>query len=124
MKRKIATTLAAGALLASAAALAPIELLPGPLTPAPAAAAVTKSLSAGGGGGNVSGVGTRLGSLAAAVAVPVVIVVAGCMLIGALATRNIGGSVGIVVITLLGLIFLLAPQSIEALAKGIATTVF
>jgi hypothetical protein len=32
--------------------------------------------------------------------------------------------VGIVVITLLGLIFLLSPHSIESLAKGIASTVF
>ena len=39
-------------------------------------------------------------------------------------SRNIGASVGIVVITLLGLIFLLAPQSIESLAKGIASVVF
>jgi hypothetical protein len=41
-----------------------------------------------------------------------------------LASRNIGTSDGIVVITLLGLIFLLAPQSVETFAKGIASTVF
>jgi hypothetical protein len=38
--------------------------------------------------------------------------------------RNVGTSVGIVVITLLGLIFLLAPQTVESFAKGIASTVF
>ena len=40
------------------------------------------------------------------------------------ASRNIGASVGIVVITLLALIFLLAPQSVESFAKGIANVVF
>jgi hypothetical protein len=42
------------------------------------------------------------------------------LLVGALASRNIGTSV----ITLLGLIFLLAPQAVESFAKGIASTVF
>lgn len=93
--------------------------------PAAAEAAVTKSLSgASGGGGNVSGAGDRLGKLLSGWAVPVLTVLAGCLLVGALASRNVGAGVGIVVITLLGLIFLLAPQSIESLAKGIANTVF
>jgi hypothetical protein len=56
--------------------------------------------------------------------VPAITALAGCLLIGALATRNIGASVGIVAITLLSLIFLLAPQSVETFAKGIAGVVF
>ena len=96
-----------------------------PTGPTSAEAAVTKSFSGGGGGGgNVSGAGDRLGNLLSGWAVPVLTVLAGCLLVGALASRNIGTSVGIVVITLLGLIFLLAPQSVESFAKGIASTVF
>jgi hypothetical protein len=75
-------------------------------------------------GGDISTVGNRLGKLLSGWAVPVLTVLAGCLLIGALASRNIGAGVGIVVVTLMGLIFLLSPQSIESLAKGIANTVF
>jgi hypothetical protein len=102
---------------------APLDELPYGTTSA--AAAVTKSFSGGAGeGGNVSGAGNRLGTLLSGWAVPVLTVLAGCLLVGALASRNIGTSVGIVVITLLGLIFLLAPQTVESFAKGIASTVF
>jgi hypothetical protein len=72
----------------------------------------------------VSGAGERLGDLLSGWAVPVLTVLAGCLLVGTLASRNIGASVGIVVITLVGLIFLLAPDSIASLAKGIASFVF
>jgi hypothetical protein len=88
-----------------------------------AEAAVSKSLS-GGGGGNVSGAGDRFGDLLSGWAVPVLTVLAGCLLIGTLASRNMGAAFGIVLITLVGLIFLLSPQSIESLAKGVANTVF
>ena len=71
-----------------------------------------------------AGAGNRLGDLLSGWAVPVLTVLAGCLLIGALASRNIGAGVGIVVVTLIGLIFLLSPQSIESLAKGIANSVF
>lgn len=125
MKRRIAIT-AAGAALAlgafGASAPPPAGPLPSPL--ATAQAAVSKSLSGGGGGGNVSGAGDRLGELLSGWAVPVLTVLAGCLLVGALASRNMGAGVGIVVVTLIGLIFLLSPQSIEGLAKGIAGFVF
>lgn len=128
MKTKIATGLATSALIFSASALAPSA---GPPTvvalgPLPSAqAAVSKSLSGeGGGAGNVGNAGNRLGDLLSGWAVPVITVLAGCLLVGALASRNIGTSVGIVIITLLGLIFLLAPQSVESFAKGIANVVF
>ncbi|HEX4307062.1 MAG TPA: hypothetical protein VHZ54_13580, partial [Solirubrobacterales bacterium] len=68
--------------------------------------------------------GTRFSNLLSVWGAPAVTALAGCLLIGALATRNIGMSVGIVAITLLALIFLLAPQSIETFAKGIAGVVF
>jgi len=125
MKRQIAIFLAVSALLLGVGAVAPLAGEAGPLTANQATAAVNKSLGAGGGGGgNVSGAGDRLGTLLSGWAVPVLTVLAGCLLVGALASRNIGASVGIVVITLLGLIFLLAPQSVESFAKGIANTVF
>ncbi|HWW67485.1 MAG TPA: hypothetical protein VNY83_05830 [Solirubrobacterales bacterium] len=128
MNRKIATALVTSILLFSAGALAPSGTPPSIASlgaSATAGAAVTKSLSAaGGGGGNVGSAGNRLGGLLSGWAVPVITVLAGCLLVGALASRNIGASVGIVVITLLGLIFLLAPQTVESFAKGIASTVF
>lgn len=120
MPRRLALCLTCCLLLLGVAALAP-----GRATLPAADAAVSKSLAGGGGGGTaVSGAGDRLGRLLTGWAVPVLTVLAGCLLIGALLSRNIGAGVGILVITLLGLIFLLAPQSIESLAKGIAGTVF
>jgi hypothetical protein len=126
MKRKIAIVTSSAALAFAALAASPPAPPSGPLSLAPLAgaqAAVTKSL-AGGGGGNVSGAGQRLGDLLSGWAVPVLTVLAGCLLVGTLASRNIGASLGIVVITLVGLIFLLAPDSISTLAKGIASFVF
>src|SRR3954454_23994145 len=123
MPRRITISLFIATLLLGVSFLAPLEQLP--VGTASAQAAVSKSLQGGGGGGgNVAGAGDRLGKLLSGWAVPVLTVLAGCLLIGALASRNIGAGVGIVVITLLGLIFLLSPQSIESLAKGIANTVF
>ena len=124
MTRNLPATLALATLLLGCGFLAPLPPS-SPLGPVAAEAAVSKSLSGGGGGsGNVAGAGDRLGALLSGWAVPVLTVLAGCLLIGALASRNIGASFGILVITLIGLIFLLAPQSIESLAKGIANTVF
>lgn len=99
-------------------------LVAGPLAAAPADAAVQKSLEGGGGGGSTAGAGDRFGDLLSGWGVPAITALAGCLLIGALATRNIGSAVGIIAITLLALIFLLAPQSVETFAKGIADVVF
>jgi hypothetical protein len=96
----------------------------GPFAVAPARAAVQKSLEGEGGGGSTAGAGTRFGNLLSGWGVPAITALAGCLLIGALATRNIGASVGIIAITLLSLIFLLSPQSVETFAKGIADVVF
>jgi hypothetical protein len=126
MKRRIAVTIGSATLLLAALAASP----PGDAAPlsvgaiSGAQAAVTKSLGPGGGGGDVSGAGDRLGGLLSKVGAPIVIAVAGFFLLGSLASRNIGASVGVVLITLVALIFLVSPQSIEALAKGIADTVF
>lgn len=97
---------------------------PGPLAAPSASAAVQKSLAGGGGGGSTAGAGDRFGELLSGWGVPAITALAGCLLIGALATRNIGSAVGIIAITLLALIFLLAPQSVESFAKGIANVVF
>jgi hypothetical protein len=127
MRRRIATTLAATALaLAGLGAPSPSAgPLPAPLGAlAQAQGAVTKSLAGGEAGGNVGGSGSRFADLLSGIAVPVVIVVAGILLMGSLAARNIGASVGIVVITLFGLIFLLSPAAIESTAKAIGNVVF
>jgi hypothetical protein len=120
MRKKTIALLAALALLLGAFGSATV----GPLAAAPASAAVQKSLEGGGGGGSTAGAGTRFGELLSGWGVPAITAIAGCLLIGALATRNIGASVGIVAISLLSLIFLLAPQSVETFAKGIANVVF
>ncbi|MGB7589059.1 MAG: hypothetical protein WBM00_10160 [Solirubrobacterales bacterium] len=128
MKLKVVllTTLAAAVLAVSALA---VDVASGGevgslFVPSQAQAAVTKSVGGGGGEGSVSGAGNRLGDLLSQNGVPVLIAFAGVLLIGALASRNIGASLGIVVITLVGLIFLLAPDSIAAFAKGVANVVF
>lgn len=123
MKPRILVVLVlAGVLVGAGLLAAPIDSPIG--SPGIAEAAVDKSLQGGSGGGNVSGAGNRLGALLSGWAVPVLTVLAGCLLVGALVSRNVGASVGIVVITLIGLIFLLSPQAIESLAKGIANAVF
>ena len=120
MRHKLAALLASAALI-SATALAPTSAA----APAPARAAVTKSLAGGSGGaGSTAGAGSRFGDLLSGWAVPVITALAGCLLIGALATRNLGASVGIVAISVLALIFLLAPGAIASFAKGIANLVF
>jgi hypothetical protein len=125
MKQRTLVTTAAAA-VALAVLFAGPASAPVPLGPDGAAAAVSKSLdsSGGGGGGNVAGAGKRLGELLSGWAVPVLIVLGGCLLLGALTARNIGASLGIVVVTLVGLIFLLSPSSIETLAKRVANVVF
>jgi hypothetical protein len=120
MKTKISTLLAAAAIALSATALLPATVLSAPS----AEAAVQKSLEGESGGGNAAGAGNRFGNLLSGWAVPAITALAGCLLVGALATRNIGASVGIIAISLLSLIFLLAPQSVETFAKGIANVVF
>lgn len=120
MRRPTAILLAALALVLAVSAATAV----GPLAPAPADAAVQKSLQGGGGGGSTAGAGDRFGELLSGWGVPAITALAGCLLIGALATRNIGSAVGIIAITLLALIFLLAPQSVETFAKGIADVVF
>jgi hypothetical protein len=120
MRKRTAVLLTALTLTLGAAALG----AGGPLAAAPAAAAVQKSLEGGGGGGSTAGAGERFGDLLSGWGVPAITALAGCLLIGALATRNIGSAVGIIAITLLSLIFLLAPQSVETFAKGIAGVVF
>jgi hypothetical protein len=120
MRTKILTAIIAVALLLGAGAFIPQSVL-GPVR---ASAAVQKSLEGESGAGNAAGAGTRFGNLLSGWGVPAITALAGCLLIGALATRNIGASVGIIAISLLSLIFLLSPQSVESFAKGIANVVF
>ncbi len=124
MKCRIAAVLTA-TLLASACSSAASPGPPLRFVALPTAeAAVTKSLSGEGGGGNIGGAGDRFGGLLSGWGAPVLIAFAGLLLIGALSSRNVGTAVGIVLVTLVGLIFLLSPQSIEATAKAIANVVF
>jgi hypothetical protein len=124
MRKTIATTICCVGILAVALVASPTN---GPtmLRIAGAEAAVSKSMQGGAvGGTNLGNAGEHLGTEISDFGVPAVIAVAGFLLIGALATRNIGASVGVVVITLLALIFLQSPESIEGLAKGVASSVF
>lgn len=125
MKRKIATAIGAAALALAALAAGPAPL-PGAPIPSPlidvAAAATTKSL--GGGGGDIGAAGDRIGELLSGWAVYPLIAVAGYFLITSLVARNIGAAVGVVLITLVGLIFFTSPQSIVSAAQGIAGIVF
>jgi hypothetical protein len=125
MKRRIAVTVGSVVLLLAAFAAAgpagSTALVPGGL--AVAEGAVSKSLGQGG-GSNVGGAGDRLGGLLSEVGAPIAIAVAGFFLLGSLAARNVGAAVGVVLTTLVALIFMVSPQSIESLAKGIAETVF
>ncbi|HET8640105.1 MAG TPA: hypothetical protein VFL89_07675 [Solirubrobacterales bacterium] len=128
MKFKILAVVATSVLTLAITAAAPVSSgssLPVDRIGTASAAEVSKSQTGGGGGaGNVTDAGNRLGSLLSGWAVPVITVLAGCLLVGALASRNMGASLGIVTVSLVGLIFLLAPQSIETFAKGIANFVF
>lgn len=128
MKGKVYAAAALTAIVLATSAYAP-DAGRGPgwgsfLNPARAEAAVTKSVGGGAGEGSVGGAGSRLGDLLSRNGVPVLIAFAGVLLIGALASRNVGTSLGIVLITLVGLMFLLAPDSIAAFAKGVANVVF
>lgn len=93
-------------------------------TVATAEAAVSKSASGGSGGGGANAAGQRFGAWLSDNAVPVLIAFAGCALVSVLFSRNLGAGVGIVLVTLMSLMFLLAPQSIAAFAKGVANIVF
>jgi len=127
MRRKIAITvvLAALAFAALAGPAPPLSAPIGaPLGAVEVAEAAPASKSLGGGGGDIAGAGDRFGGLLSGWGVPILISVAGFLLIGSLFSRNAGASVGIVLITVVGLIFLLSPGSIETAAKGIAGTVF
>lgn len=94
-------------------------------TVASAEAAVAKSAAGGGGGGgSASAAGQRFGNWLSDNAVPVLIAFAGVALISVLFSRNIGAGVGIVLITLVALMFLMAPDSIASFAKGVADIVF
>lgn len=127
MKCKILAVLATSVLTLAITAAAPASSSSSPVDGirTASAAEVSKSQTGGGGGaGNVTDAGNRLGTLLSGWAVPVITVLAGCLLVGALASRNMGASLGIVTVSLVGLIFLLAPQSIETFAKGIANFVF
>ena len=121
MKNRTAILLAALILVLGLSAVDQPSARSPPRPPAPPSRSRSK---AGGGGGSTAGAGDRFGNLLSGWGVPAITALAGCLLIGALATRNIGASVGIIAITLLSLIFLLAPQSVETFAKGIANVVF
>ena len=90
---------------------------------ATAEAAVNKSLGSGG-GGDVNAAGDRLGGILSDWGPPVVIAISGWFLIGALVSRNMGSAVGVILGSLIALIYFVSPQSIESLAKNLAETVF
>lgn len=88
------------------------------------AASVAKSSAGGSGNGNANAAGQRFGTWLSDNATPVLIAFAGCALVSVLFSRNIGAGVGIVLITLMSLMFLMAPDSIASFAKGVADIIF
>lgn len=88
------------------------------------AEAAAKTSAGGSGNGNVNAAGERFGEWLRSNATPVLIAFSGCSLVSVLFSRNIGAGVGIVMITLVSLMFLMAPDSIAAFAKGIANIIF
>jgi hypothetical protein len=118
---RLAILLAAvGALLALSSAV--------PTTPLgidTASAEVTKSrdTGAGGGGGasgNISRVGDRTGTLISGWAVPVMMALAGIFILGALARREVGAAVAVVLITIAASFFLLTPDAARSAIEGIS----
>lgn len=93
-------------------------------TVATAEAAVSKSASGGSSGGGANAAGQRFGTWLSDNTVPVLIAFAGCALVSVLFSRNLGAGVGIVLVTLMSLMFLLAPESIASFAKGVANIIF
>jgi hypothetical protein len=86
---------------------------------------VAKSTAGGSGeNGDANAAGKRFGTWLSNNATPVLIAFAGCALVSVLFSRNIGAGVGIVLITLMSLMFLMAPGSIAAFAKGVAGIIF
>jgi hypothetical protein len=128
MKGKIVITATVGAIalvMCGAAVGTPSGSLAPPIgTVATAEAAVAKSSAGGGGGGNANAAGQRFGNWLSDNAVPVLIAFAGCALVSVLFSRNLGAGVGIVLITLMSLMFLMAPDSIASFAKGVADIIF
>ncbi len=89
------------------------------------AAEVDKSTGGGSGeSGSAHATGKRFGQWLSNNAAPVLIAFAGCALVSVLFSRNIGAGVGIVLITLMALMFLMAPESITAFAQGVANIIF
>jgi hypothetical protein len=89
----------------------------------PAAAQVTKSRdtgTGGGGGGNISRVGDRTGTLISGWAVPVMMALAGIFILGALARREVGAAVAVVLITIAASFFLLTPDAARSAIEGIS----
>lgn len=96
-----------------------------PLAPETAAAQVSKSRGTdGGGAGNVGKAGDRLGDLLSGWAVPVMFALAGLFMLGALARREIGAAVAIVLIVMLAGFFLLTPELVAQGIEGISEVVF
>jgi hypothetical protein len=89
-----------------------------------AEAAPSKSASGGSGGGGANAAGQRFGDWLSSNATPVLIAFAGCALVSVLFSRNLGAGIGIVLVTLMSLMFLVAPDAIQAFAKGVANIIF
>lgn len=128
-RAKIVAALTAALLSMSAACPGSQTRIPVAKGPSPAAAQVQASGGGGsggggGGGGNVRGAGQRLGQLLTGWVVPVMFGLAGVFILGSLARREVGGAVAVVVICILAGIFLLTPNVVESLIKGIANYVF
>jgi hypothetical protein len=130
MKRKAMICLAVAGALFGLAALAPASKGP-PSVPVAgstverAEAQATKSRGGSNGGqASADRVGQNAADLGSGWAIPLTVFVTGCLLAGALISRNVGAAVGVVLVGVIALIFFAKPDSIVQFASSIGDTIF
>jgi hypothetical protein len=128
MKPKALIGLTAATVLLGLTAIAPSAASP-TLSPVEsieqAVAQASKSRGeASGGGGDAAKVGDRAADLGSGWAIPLTIFLAGVLLTVALVSRNIGGAVGVVLVSVIALIFFGDPDSISDFAESVGSAIF
>src|SRR3954470_19148061 len=119
MKRNAIVGLGLAGVLFAAAAFAPAAKdsgsgvpLAGSLVERAEAQATKSRGGSGGGAGNAGKVGENAANLGSGWAIPLTVFVTGCLLAGALISRNVGAAVGVVLVGVIALIFFTKPQAI------------
>jgi hypothetical protein len=131
MKRRVMVVLAVTGVLLGMATLAPASN--GPAARGPVAGSLVERAEAqatksrggsGGGAGSAGKVGENAANLGSGWAIPLTVFVTGCLLAGALISRNVGAAVGVVLVGVIALIFFTKPQAIVDFASSVGNTIF